>query len=484
VNALRPVSEAVAPEAKSNERASDSGDTSDGDDSPAETQEQHLAAILAAADERADRQRTTWPGERRNVRKLLIHVHGGLNSESHSLGNADRNLARILDETDAEDWHYPIFVTWSSGLFGAYGEYLFVLRNGRHAPWLGAFTWPVYLASDLAQGIAKTPRSWLTQSASDLHLALRVGFDGTLLPTWINADRAYEHLAEDPSPFAGVRMGDYRRGWLRQSGRFLLYWTTLLPSLGISAVGLESMGPGAWEGMLHRSAELFYHHDQFDISSIEPGPESLRAEFTKPPQGVFAVFLRQLIAHMAAERAADPTVRYELTLVGHSMGAIILNDALRQYIDPQSWGDGDAEALPIRHIVYMAPACSVGEAATAVVPFLETHEQAWFHLLTLHPQAELDELNTLGVVPRGSLLEWIDTFFTRPTGPLERRLGKWINVMQGLDVFRRIADRMTIKAFGVDGGSSKPQQHGDFNQCPFWKREFWSPAGPMNYYDD
>jgi hypothetical protein len=171
---------------------------------------------------------------------------------------------------------------------------------------------------------------------------------------------------------------------------------------------------------------------------------------------------------------ASPRVCYQIVLVGHSMGAIVLNEALTHF-----------QNLPVTRIVYMAPACSIHAAEHCLLPFLFRNRNVQFHLLTLHPLAEADEWNVFDIVPRGSLLEWIDNFFSAPTTHDERRLGKWANVLPALRLFARepVRGRVTIKAFGVEGDSI-PQQHGQFNRCPFWKRSFWSPDGPLLYFDD
>jgi hypothetical protein len=196
-----------------------------------------------------------------------------------------------------------------------------------------------------------------------------------------------------------------------------------------------------------------------------------------PPTGAFAVFLRLLAAHLARQGAAGH--RYSITLVGHSMGAIILNDALALLGSEQ---DALGE-IPIEDVIYMAPACSIEEAAVAIVGYLARRPGCRFHLMTLHPVAEADEMGVYGLVPRGSLLEWIDNYYTSPTSPQDRRLGKWANVMQAVHLFRDVASRVTIKAFGVKDDSI-PQAHGDFNLCPFWRVDFRDPTGAMHYPPD
>lgn len=410
---------------------------------------------------------------RRARRKLLIHVHGGLNSTDAALEAACRASKRMLGEQTEEDAYYPLFITWPSGFYEAYGDYLWNLRQGRHSPVGGPLTAPIYLVADAASTVAELPFNLLWQAETDIQVAGKVAFDLNFMRMWSNADLAYSVLQADPAGRGQVRCGSYSRGAVEQGGLFLWYWVTLVPTL-VTSLGLEFLGEGSWEGMLHRASNLFHAYDEFDLGTVGEGDAEMRQALTSRPTGAFADLLYALAAHIAAH----PEVQYEIVLVGHSMGAIILNDALRFLQSENVCRCIIKQPLPITHIVYMAPACTIANAVHSVVPFVEANPQSRFHLLTLHPIAEAEELNAWGSVPRGSLLEWIDSYFTRPTGPQERRLGKWVNVMQALHLFRSIRERMTIKAFGV-AGDSKPQLHGDFNLCPFWREEFWSPDGPL-----
>ena len=225
--------------------------------------------------------------------------------------------------------------------------------------------------------------------------------------------------------------------------------------------------------MLHRANHLFRPGEEFDVRDRPGDAGELERALRQQASGAFAVFLQELVSHIEKEEDTDKsrTLCYQITLVGHSMGAIIINEVLRLF----PW-------LPVARIVYMSPACSIEDAELSVVPFLRTHKTTKFHILTLHPQAEVDEINAWDMVPRGSLLEWIDNFYTRPQHHVQRRLGKWINLMQALHIFREVSDQLRVKAFGVDGWSL-PQKHGQFNLCPFWKRDFWDPDGPMYYYE-
>jgi hypothetical protein len=181
-------------------------------------------------------------------------------------------------------------------------------------------------------------------------------------------------------------------------------------------------------------------------------------------------------------------------LVAHSAGAIIANRAMREVPD-----------LPIKNIVYMAAASSLEDYETTVIGdgektgFLALHPQAQVYHLVLHPQAELHEFNwAYGgglLIPRGSLLDWLDDFLTDPTALRQRMAGKISNLAQRLQsVPASLQDRVHVKVFdfgvplrtppssGVPTelvgwyewcdehqNLCQPQKHGDFSEMPFWE---------------
>lgn len=380
------------------------------------------------------------------------------------------------------DWYYPVFVTWPSGFFGSYGEHVAVLRQGQHWPVFGAITSPYFLTRDLAGGVVNAPRTWMFQGALDAALGFKVAFKGSLLPSWQNAENVYEAVEpqrvgndsrEYPTPLR-IRLGPYGRGWPTQAARFFSYWILIPLKVANSTLFLDGLGTGSWDVMLHRAHNLFRPGREFEETYAEHDSRKIRDEDLKrDPSGALAEFLHALESHLERQPKTGANSRcYQITLVGHSMGAIILNRALRHFRE-----------LPVTRIVYMAPACSIADVESSVVPFLQRkkYRGTKFHVLTLHPQAEADEINAFDVVPRGSLLEWIDNFFSKPTSLEERRFGKWVNLLQALQVFKPVMSQVTIKGFGVEG-DSLPQKHGDFNLCPYWRESFWDPDDLRLYH--
>lgn len=396
------------------------------------------------------------------VRKILLYVHGGLNSSSASRQKA-AEIIRKMQEEDDENWHYPVFITWPSGGASTYWEHLTSFRQGQTQPMVGAFTSPLFLLTDLGLGVARAPRSLTYQLYNDTALGVRVAFDRNWQDSWAGAEALYEPAQEEYDIVAG----EYERGFWTQSWRFVRYLVTLPLKIGTQTLAVDAMGQGAWEVMQHRIRNLFRRPGEFEAHEDRGDPARLRWRAVQGQSGGLSQFLERLV-----RRIADGKTRYEITLVGHSMGAIVLNQALP--LLPQHL---------IRRIIYMAPACSIQEGVDAIVPFLKEHPRARFHLLTLHPLAEVDEVPAYDLVPRGSLLEWVDQWYTAPTSHTDRRLGKWNNFLAAIHLFRDVQKQMTAKAFSAVG-EDRPQEHGEFNEVPFWRQPFWDPAGPLSYPRD
>ena len=104
-----------------------------------------------------------------------------------------------------------------------------------------------------------------------------------------------------------------------------------------------------------------------------------------------------------------------------------------------------------------------------------------YHLM-LHEEADVRDrwdsyTKVVDLPPRGSLLVWIDTFFTKPETRMDRTLGRWINFAGALhNTGADLREKISVKVFDV--GQSvwcvAPQRHGDFDEFPFWNPQFWS----------
>jgi pimeloyl-ACP methyl ester carboxylesterase len=184
-----------------------------------------------------------------------------------------------------------------------------------------------------------------------------------------------------------------------------------------------------------------------------------------PPDGALSLFMDELV------KLVKDNPDYEITLIGHSMGAFILNEMLCRY-----------DMLFYKNLVYMAPACSCSEAARALRPYLEKYPKSTFYNLCIQPNLDSKAMMAGGLLPRGSVLTWIDLYFTNPLTSNDHCLGIWYNAMYSMPrLLGEVQDQCVIKAFGVKDPVTNtidvnmPEDHTDFSDTKlrFWEPEFW-----------
>ena len=401
-------------------------------------------------------------------KKILIHVHGGLNTLGSSLSRAQDLVPKIQDAG-----FYPILFGWRSGPFLSYFEHLFVIRQGRKRIPRAVLTWPFVLFADLGRGLTRAPLViWRQLMTAARAISARFSNDArNTTALFVALRRKHEEdrptadneLAK-PQMACGaiaVSKGEDSRGPIDRTVRAVSYVLTfVLLFKPILAILVDGFGKAAWENMLRRTKVVFRTPSEFDIKSVRKDPSKVDEAACAQARGAMSGLFRELTDFINPDGKSNPfDSEYEITLVGHSMGAIIMNQAVKEFPD-----------LPYKNIVYMAAACSIREFVDSVVPYVSRHEESRVYNLCLHPVADAREIahGFIDVLPRGSLLEWIDNLFTTPHGLLDRTLGKWENIIQATHVIpERLRDRVTIKAFGV-GGPAKPQRHGQFNDIEFW----------------
>lgn len=411
-----------------------------------------FADVFRAADAACDAASQRFGQPHR--RKLLVHVHGGLNDYADSLSTATRACRAMTAEASWEDWHYPIFLVWPSGLISNYGQSLFYFRQGTDRTVVGPLTMPIVFVSDLLAAVARVPKNLTYMLLVDGGTAF-ASLDWNSFPDWLRADDAAEAAARLGFH---LQLGEKNHSALYYAGRATAYVLTFATKL-VSEVALDAFGTQTWLVMQHRCYNTFHPQAEFEKGN--------GGTFRPAPSGVFGRFFAALDAKVKADKAAG--IEDEITLVGHSMGTIILNEALRSFPD-----------LPIADIVYMGAACSVEDARDAVLPVLAADKDVHFHVLTLYPLAETSEAqwSFLDLPARGSLLEWIDHWYSQPTSHAQMVLGKWVNAVLGLHLFADHKDQIYLRGFGFDG--VPPQTHGEFNECPFWRHDFWWQDPPPN----
>lgn len=396
---------------------------------------------------------------------IILRVHGGLNTLNSNLDATARMTDRILADPRADG--YPIFINWESGLVSSYGEHLFRITQGqRYDTFLRSAVFEVYLVADFGRAIARAPFVWGQQFLN----FVRSDTTRCIPRNTPSGETAIQETSlkvqqQQALPVSKTNANDItisKGSYCRSKGESTAYWLKgilLTPLKMVGTVVVDAAGTPAWDNMHRRTRTMFRNPNEFKERS---GQTSYA-----PPTGAVSLLLDALDS-LARD---DPNLK--ITLIGHSMGAIVANEIVRTH-----------PSLPIRTIVFMAAATSVRESEVSVVPYLLAHDSTQFYDLTLHPLADRREQTYWGVGPNGSLLEWIDAYLANPETDLDRMFGKYTNAVMSAHIFQpKIRARLHIKAFGYKdpnncGHEMEPYHHGGFNDesVPFWLEAFWEPG--------
>lgn len=401
---------------------------------------QGAESALANCDEAVSRLPAQTSGEisEGRYKEILIFFHGGLNSNADSLARTRKLIPDIKTPC-----RYPIFVNWRSGGFSSYKDHLIRIRQGEPKGWIAKLSSPLYLVTDMAQAVVGAPKAWLTQGAHavtsateppDAELSgLSVCGPGITQPCLAT----FEPLCETGS----------NRRQLRKA-----IWLATSPSKLVVTPVVYEMGKPAWDVMLHRSNTMIWTTCDLDPSC--PKDPDTRSAADLMGSGALARLLREVHDLTVTEGGA---ANYQITLVGHSMGAIIINRLVT--LLPE---------LPVRNIIFLGSADSIRNTQSGVLHFLEHAENAKFYSWMLHPDNEERELSARGLLPSGSLLTWIDNMYTSPETLLDKRFGRWQSLKRIPKIIpEEFAGRVRLMVFPLND-RNRPFEHGDFGGCDFW----------------
>jgi hypothetical protein len=393
--------------------------------------------------------------------RVLLWIHGGLVDLEEGL-EITRRIVRDISSDSTQRGVYPIAINWESSLSSSYREHLLALRQGvrETRPLAIILTTPLYFVADLGRAITRAPIVWYGQASRFLQqdhpervreaeVRLDSAMDSTLVPA----------TGEHPGAIA-LSIGAYNGTGFET---FVRYATLpFIPFKMLGTFAIDGVGTPGWE-VRHRRTKTMYRSTG-EWRSVDSAARYL------PPTGAVSVFLDSLVALTATDTAR----RYEITMIGHSMGTIVASEAIRTH-----------PLLPVTSIVFMAGAATVREFEIGVLPYLETHHETRFYNLTLHPIAERRESYLVHLAPDGSLLEWIDGYIASPETELDRVIGKWDNMVMATRIFPdSVRGQIQLKAFGYRDGLGygkdglEPHRHGDFDDpgVPFWRCDFWQPT--------
>lgn len=432
------------------------------DDQPLRTQdlEEYLDKTIFKGIDRFAKELTRQPGPLNRCAggplRLMIFVHGGLNGYDDSFRRMRSMLEKISpdDPTDTRvllnTCYYPIFLNWNSDLPDSLNDDLFRIRWGRPDKIVSFLTFPFVLFGRLIGSAANMPASlmhngyniseaWVGAkeegdpgiqrafgTAQDVaflgfHVVTAPLLEGFGRPAWDIMKRraqlaATDRLTDEPGTQNAIT---------KQAFKYLF---------GTPSVVL---GPPRRSSPCERIAQQEEKSLQREKDPSSSGPadkQSTRTEATHTDEGAARTFVKRLGAWMRYEEEkwkwCDGQVSVEITLVGHSMGSLVINRLLNLFE-----GTEPKNRYPVRHLVYMAPAASTDENDQFVRPYLErvtssiplSNIKFSTFLLNRRDETQKDDW-WLFFMPRGSLLVWIDTFFESETTWGQATSGRVLNL--------------------------------------------------------
>jgi len=391
----------------------------------------------------------------KRTNELVIFVHGGMN-------RPDVGVKRAVALTDVmlKDDVYPIFVNWNSSFCSSYLEHIWRVRRGNadYKGWAPLLA-PFYFLSDLGGAVLKSPAVffeglWRTRQAIPFR-RYRTDTQTNALEASVRMLRDHHSSNRHPDTIS-IEVGENS---LSTGERWWEFAATTLntPSRALFAPVYHSFGTPAWNMMLRRVDLMF--EDEATSHRGEGG--------FLPPPGAMQKFARELANFLKSEKAN--TNYWTVTMIGHSMGGIVTTEFIERALMYEP------DFPEIDNIVLMGSAGSQRDFDHAIVPYLRNHTNSVCSVLTLEMQGELWERH-YKVLPQGSLLVWIDDYFSTPNSEIDHTLGRFTNLMLAAHrIPPDVRGRVSFRAFpyGRDELLETPLRHGDFSRTRFWRREFW-----------
>ena len=451
-----------------------------------------------------------------NKLKLVIFIHGGLNTPESSLRRVQEQTPIIMS-----DGYYPIFLNWHSEFGDTYFDEIRNVREGRRRD-LGTEEWynvaltiastPFQFLADVIRGMGQAVPLWANQIS-----LVYENFTADYAQKLLDLEEAQNNYAERGGKKYIIidKAGVKRTTAMKSLDRALAVATVLSKALTVPAV--SSIGLRSWQNQLRRVEAVMRRptefvlpsksknsktyeppHDESTSEKVLPCTPNLpngkigvlptkndvlpnKNELLKYGTGVFAVFMTTLTN--ALEQDCEGMI--EITLVGHSMGAMIANNIIEVF-----------PKFDFDNIVYLGAAASLRSVNDIVLNYLKMRnyesnrenggypkKTTKFYNLTLHPVHDKFQQNQGGLTPRGSILEWIDAFYEYSNSDLDRTAGKLTNVERVVPIFDellfdwKLKDNVKIRVFGLEtkgpvkrrtGG---PTNHREFSSIVVGERE-------------
>ena len=357
------------------------------------------------------------------VPRLVVYVHGGLRTYQESLDYVARVLEAQKDSlfTQLASYHF-LFVLWDSSLATSVLDDLVWLRFGESRA-TGPPSALFVTASRLAATGFLAPQSWYVQFGNAVDA---VGVRDTKRWPWTECSLSQPDVDSNGSP-------------LVNAAAFAMFY----PLRALTVPVIHGFGTPAWDTMKRR-AELLLATEKA-ISLKEP---------LRHWRGAVRVLMDDLRAQMPHGRwhgADGRDHELRITLMGHSMGTLVLDRILDEYHD-----------VRFEKIVYMAAAASIDDVRSDVIPYLVHHPATTFWSFSLSETREALEWDSLDMFDRGSLLVWIDHYFQRINAPGDRVFGRAKNLRE----YFTPPDQVPARFFLVKlkNGREDPRRHGEFSE--------------------
>jgi hypothetical protein len=437
---------------------------------------------------------------RPDERGLLLYFNGGLNTPQDVIDRSVEQGPRMRDAG-----YYPLFMAWPTGPTTSYFEQVYQTNNGRYSEERQPLTGSLRFASSLLVGIARAPADWVynVRRFNDTigHTTCEFVVADPMLPSVAPAGDAAGCIepkqasfrAVPDNPGGQVVVSDFVNSGPQDPRRAAELVATTAPRVLLVPLA-DGFGEAAWKNMKRRTERTI--HAEFELEGRDPYWEALRQRYPRGTGG-FAQFMALLESctrgipadggppcpeGVSAEARAK-LCHAKLTIIGHSMGAIVVNQLVQAFPD-----------LNYESIVYLSGAATVRDTKAALEPVLRQHGgRTTFYNLMLHPLNEALETHFAGSIPSGSLLVWIDEMLEHPDTRLDRTVGQWSNMQGGRHAFAPdVRARVRLKIFDLaphehmlrkapdDNAPNDDRlvvrEHGGYNfkGVPFWDKAFWT----------
>ena len=429
-------------------------------------------------------------------KRIVIFVHGGLNSPADAMERAEETFQQMKNEGI-----YPIYINWNSDPFSTYGEHLVWVRQGRYTEG-GIWSVPFYFFADFIRAFGRAPIVWSDMLGHEAH---RVYAD---LSAALKVHQEYRFL-DNPEEKTVVRITDgmlderahdarHEKATELSIGGYtghtgipidrIVSYLVFFPAKLLTAPIIDAAGRAMWQNMIRRTSVLFEGETANNLREDHLAVETI----LNPGNGPLDRLIVRL--HKLQNPANGEKNSYNITLIAHSAGTIVVDELIRRSNGNNYDGNAlkeDNKSVKYDNIVYMAAACSVRDFQRCVIPYLAAHRETnrvtQFYNLCLNPVNDLREEHLADAIPRGSLLVWLDDFLTEPNTPLDRTLGRWDNIVEAAYVIRDVRPQVHHKAFTFNQYAQlvgeNPQEHGDFTLVHFWRNPFWQPVEDQSMAD-